>query len=244
MMHSAFAGLFRLNLPLADMLSSFRMSNSAGQVIVLILFAGSIFAWSVMATKFMELRKAARSARQFAALYRKNRHPLELFAQQPALPGNPLSALYDAVCRDLARTLQIPAAADLLRPAAPLREHQAQALRNLAEQVMAEQALQLERQMIVLATAVTAAPFLGLLGTVWGVMDAFGGLALSGMATMAAVAPGVSGALLTTVVGLCVALPSAIGYNFLTGKIRQLNISMEHFAQEFLADIEQHCVEH
>jgi biopolymer transport protein ExbB/TolQ len=67
---------------------------------------------------------------------------------------------------------------------------------------------------------------------------------MTGMATMSAVAPGVSGALLTTVVGLCVALPSAIGYNILTVKIRRLNIGMEHFAQEFLADIEQNCVEH
>ncbi len=232
------------NLPLADVLSAFRTSNFAGQVIVLILFVGSIFAWSVMATKFMEMRRLARGAGKFAALYKQSRHPLELFVRQKPPLDNPLSALYDTVCRDLARILQAQSADDLLRPAAPLRAYQAAALRNLAEQIMAEQALKLERQMIVLATAVTAAPFLGLLGTVWGVMDAFGGLALSGMATMAAVAPGVSGALLTTVVGLCVALPSAIGYNFLTGKIRHLNISMEHFAQEFLADIEQHCMEH
>jgi biopolymer transport protein TolQ len=84
-----------------------------------------------------------------------------------------------------------------------------------------------------LATAVSSAPFLGLLGTVWGVMDAFGGMAVKGSATLSAVAPGISAALLTTVVGLLVALPSAIGYNLLTNQIRRLTVQMDNFAQEF-----------
>lgn len=243
-MNPALMAMNLFNPPLADTLSAFRMSNFSGQAIVVILFIGSIFAWSVMATKLLEMARAARGARQFAALYHKSRHPLELFIQKTAVEENPLSALYEAVSRDLAHAMQAQTAEALMRPAAPMQEYQARALRNLAEQIMAEQALLLERNMIFLATAVTAAPFLGLLGTVWGIMDAFGGLALSGMATMAAVAPGVSGALLTTVVGLVVALPSAIGYNILTGKIRNLNIRMEHFTQEFLADIEQQFMAH
>lgn len=231
-------GLFEL--PLANMLSAFRMSNLSGQLIVIILFIGSIFAWSAMVTKLAEMRSATRAAEKFVAAYRKSEHPLAIYLQQQRLPAGPLTVVYETVCRDLAHITHAQSPEDLQQPTTTIREHQACAIRNLAEQVMAEQALSLEKNMIFLATAVTAAPFLGLLGTVWGVMDAFGGLALSGMATMAAVAPGVSGALLTTVVGLVVALPSAIGYNFLTGKIRRINIIMEHFSQEFLADIESH----
>jgi biopolymer transport protein ExbB/TolQ len=92
----------------------------------------------------------------------------------------------------------------------------------------------------VLATAVSACPFLGLLGTVWGVMDAFGGMATSGAAMLSAVAPGISGALLTTVVGLIVALPSSIGYNMLTSRIRRLAVQMDNFSQEFVASVQQH----
>ena len=92
-MNSTLTGLFIINLPLADVLSAFRMSDFAGKMIVLVLFVGSIFAWSVMVTKFMELRRVEQNAEQFSALYRKSRWPLELFAQQPPPSNNPLSAL-------------------------------------------------------------------------------------------------------------------------------------------------------
>ena len=91
-----------------------------------------------------------------------------------------------------------------------------------------------------LATAVSSAPLLGLLGTVWGVMESFGGMAITGAPTLAAVAPGISGALLTTVVGLLVALPSAIGFNWITNRIRSLCVQMDNFAQEFTADVQRH----
>ena len=74
-------------------------------------------------------------------------------------------------------------------------------------------------------------------------MDAFGGLAMTATASLQAVAPGVSGALLTTVVGLVVALPSSIGYNYLVARIRKLTIAMERFEQELLSDIELHYSE-
>jgi biopolymer transport protein TolQ len=90
-----------------------------------------------------------------------------------------------------------------------------------------------------LATAVTAAPFLGLLGTVWGVMDAFKAMAASGTVTLSEVAPGISGALLTTVVGLLVALPSLIGYNLLTNQMKRICLAMDNFAEEFTNDIER-----
>lgn len=93
-----------------------------------------------------------------------------------------------------------------------------------------------------LATAVSAAPFLGLLGTVWGVMDAFSGMAQSGSAALSAVAPGISGALLTTIIGLLVALPSMIGYNGLSSRIRRLAVEMDNFAQEFITAIQNEYV--
>jgi biopolymer transport protein TolQ len=95
-----------------------------------------------------------------------------------------------------------------------------------------------------LATATSAAPLLGLLGTVWGVMDAFGGMVIAGAAMLSSVAPGISGALLTTVVGLVIAIPSTIGYNILSDRIRRLAVVMDNFAQELVHEIDRHYIEH
>ncbi len=108
----------------------------------------------------------------------------------------------------------------------------------------AKSGLKLESQMIILSTAVSGAPFLGLLGTVWGVMDAFGGIAQAGTASLAAMAPGVAGALITTVVGLLVAIPAMFGYNFLVTSVRTAIVQAENFAGEFSSEIEHRYVEH
>ena len=98
--------------------------------------------------------------------------------------------------------------------------------------------------MIILSTAVSGAPFVGLLGTVWGVMDAFGGIATSGSANLAAMAPGVSGALITTVTGLLVAIPAMFGYNFLVTSVRGMIVSCDNFAAELASEIEHRYVSH
>jgi biopolymer transport protein TolQ len=87
-----------------------------------------------------------------------------------------------------------------------------------------------EAHMHLLASITAVAPLLGLLGTVWGLMDAFGAVALEQNASIQTLAPGVSGALLTTVVGLCVAIPSTLGYNLLTGKIKHMEANLQDFA--------------
>ncbi|HPI32695.1 MAG TPA: MotA/TolQ/ExbB proton channel family protein, partial [candidate division Zixibacteria bacterium] len=86
-------------------------------------------------------------------------------------------------------------------------------------------------------------PFLGLLGTVWGVMEMFAGLARTGSATMSAIAPGVCAAMLTTVTGLLVAIPAMFGYNFLVTSIRAMTIEMDNFAAELAAAFEHRFVD-
>jgi biopolymer transport protein ExbB/TolQ len=105
-------------------------------------------------------------------------------------------------------------------------------VRSAMEREVGEQALRLEDRMTVLATAVSGAPFLGLLGTVWGVMDTFSGIAMAGHPDIAAMAPGVSGALITTVTGLLVAIPAMFGYNFLVVTLRGLIVELDNFAAE------------
>ena len=109
---------------------------------------------------------------------------------------------------------------------------------NALQRAVANQSLNYERKMVLLASIVTGAPFMGLLGTVWGVMDAFGAVGLGASASIASLAPGVSGALLTTVAGLLVAIPSVFGYNFLLSLTKKRVIEIENFASTVADRIE------
>ena len=136
------------------------------------------------------------------------------------------------------RFARASAVADKISPA------QMGAVNAAMERAVGETALALESQMILLATAVSGSPFLGLLGTVWGVMDAFTGVAEAGSASLGAMAPGVSGALITTVTALCVAIPAMFGYNFLVTSIRAIIVEMDNFAAELASEFEHKYVDH
>jgi biopolymer transport protein ExbB/TolQ len=124
------------------------------------------------------------------------------------------------------------------------RRRQSISLKNIEhvkraiENVVAQESLKLESGLILLAIAVSGAPFIGLLGTVWGVMSTFAGVAQQGSATMAAMAPGVAAALITTVGGLLVAIPSMFGYNWLVHNLRVFTVGLDNFAQELVSKME------
>jgi biopolymer transport protein ExbB/TolQ len=106
------------------------------------------------------------------------------------------------------------------------------------ERAVAQQSLRLESGLILLAIAVSGAPFLGLLGTVWGVMSAFSYVAMAQKADLVTMAPGVSAALITTVAGLLVAIPSMFGYNWLVHNLRVQTVELDNFAQELVSHME------
>ena len=107
---------------------------------------------------------------------------------------------------------------------------------NALQRSLSRQLMKYESRMILLGTVISGAPFLGLLGTVWGVMDCFGSMSAQASVTLQQLAPGVAGALLTTVAGLCVAIPAVFGYNYLTSQSRELMTDTENFAS-LLSDI-------
>ena len=118
-----------------------------------------------------------------------------------------------------------------------LSDAQYNAVEAVLEREVSSQLKDLETRIGLLATLVSLSPFCGLFGTVWGVMMAFCGIAAAGKADFTALAPGVAGALLTTVAGLVVAIPALVGYNLLTGMIRQLTVQMDNFTEEFLVAV-------
>jgi len=234
--------------PIGNMLFALRESNAPGLVIVVILFAWSIVAWTVMVTKLHELRRAAVQSRKFQAAFRKEADPVALYLKNRRFKGSPAYEVYKTGCLAIGGELEDeenPLRGDLFSGHSQsdrlqLTSRQFESARNVVERQVTDQTMELEDRMGILATSVSACPFLGLLGTVWGVMDAFGGMAVSGSATLSAVAPGISGALLTTVVALVVALPSAVGYNVLTNRIRKMHVFMDNFSQEFMSAVQRH----
>ncbi|MGQ9662318.1 MAG: MotA/TolQ/ExbB proton channel family protein [Kiritimatiellia bacterium] len=232
-------------LPIAGLIDAFWLSNLPGQIIVVFLFVGSIIVWAVMATKWIELREARILSERFLQAYRSEPTPVSIFVRRFSFQPSPLYAVYEKACRALGAILKPGNGNDLFAAESSavglrLTEIQIDSVRNVAESMVVDQTLKLESRMNIIAIGVSAAPLLGLLGTVWGVLDAFGVMSRSGSAMLSAVAPGVSGALLTTVVGLLVALPSAIGYNILAELIRRQCILTESFLEELMKDIAVH----
>ena len=237
--------MYPFYVPLASVFFAFEEANASGQLIVGILFIGSVFAWSIMITKTRELLRIRRETRRFLSTYREQPNCLSLAIRRKVYGFSPAAAIYEVCCEHIGGLLE-PGGGPASEPdpsvTRRLTARELRELRSLAAQATSEHALLLEENMSFLATAVTTAPFLGLLGTVWGVMDAFSGMAVTGSSTLAAVAPGISGALLTTVVALIVAIPSSVGYNLILGLIRRIRVYMESFTQQFLADIERDLV--
>ena len=230
--------------PLADMASAFWSSTLPGKVIVLILFFGSAAAWTIMWTKGVQLKSAGTKTQFFLKDFRKENNVIGIISKSKKYTGTPLNLIYLEGCSVLIQELNSQGVSkdDILSGEHNaedyvLSSNQMETIRSVVDRNIADQALELEDQMGLLATAVSAAPFLGLLGTVWGVMDAFSGMADSGSAALSAVAPGISGALLTTIIGLIVALPSMIGYNLLSSKIRNIAVQMDNFGQEFMSKV-------
>lgn len=224
-------------------------STAPGKAVLLTLFVGSIFSWSVMITKLRVIHFAKKQAQFFLERFRANRQPLRLYEDQARFEGTPLFDVYKAGCRELTfHLLGSPEVDETFRArleiATKISPAQMRAVQSAMERAVGESSLRLESQMILLATAVSGAPFLGLLGTVWGVMDTFGDVAAAGSANLTAMAPGVSAALITTVTGLLVAIPAMFGYNFLVTSIRAMILEMDNFAAEVSSEIEHRYVDH
>jgi len=222
---------------------AFWHSNVAGKLVIAALLFGSIFSWTVMVTKLVMVRRARRETARFLRRFRTARKPLAIYQTREAYPGSPAYSVYLAGCRELTfhllGTTEIDdtfstrlAEADRISPVAM------NSVRSALEREVGEQALQLEDRMTVLATAVSGAPFLGLLGTVWGVMDTFSAIAAEHSASLQTMAPGVSGALITTVTGLLVAIPAMFGYNFLVVTLRGMTVGLDNFAAELASSFD------
>ena len=211
-----------------------------GKAVIVVLVLFSILAWTVMIGKALQMRRAKRLNKFFDKEFHTQKNVLDVFDRRVQAEGCPLFMVYQAGSIELDKRLK-NAEGNGRKQFVSLKgmEHVKRSLEN----TVAQESLKLESGLILLAIAVSGAPFLGLLGTVWGVMSTFGHIAQQGSATMAAMAPGVSAALITTVAGLLVAIPSMFGYNWLVHTLRVLTVELDNFAQELVSKMETEYLE-
>lgn len=196
-----------------------------GKITISVLLAFSLVSWTVILNKFRVLSRAKKRNGTFLSFYSRSKEPLVIFAKGPLpqLQGSPMYDLYYGGCEEL-KAQQDKYATE------KIPHHGMSAVRIALERVLGEAAVGLESGMIILATAISGGPFIGLLGTVWGVMDTFSGIGRAQQATLTTMAPGVASALIATVAGLLVAIPSLFCYNFLVTKIKTMMMELDNFA--------------
>jgi len=220
-------------LALLNPMTVFLRSDLVGQSLIAFLGVCSIIAWAVMIGKRSELSNLRRLNHAFEQRLKEERNLLELPESLRNRRGIPYADLfaeaYDAYWR--AATVGKEKGIDTSR----FRLEHAE---NALQRALARQSLRYESSMIFLASIVSGAPFLGLLGTVYGVMDAFGAVSLQQSASIQTLAPGVSAALLATTSGLIVAIPCVFGYNYLLARTRVMVTELENFASSLADRIE------
>jgi biopolymer transport protein TolQ len=241
-------------------------ATTEGKITVLVLLILSLFSWTIIISKVRQLMIARTATKRFMAAYAATRDPLDIQRKgdDKAFDGAPAYQLYIRGADELAYHLKnnpvvvnatTPFNADpnmphtntdFLAKATRVKISMASfdAVKVILEESAGSEAIGLEKGMIVLSTAVAGGPFIGLLGTVWGVMSTFAGIAASHAATLTAMAPGVAAALVATVTGLLVAIPAMFGYNFMVTTIRHLTQELDGFASRFANQIEHVYVDH
>lgn len=225
-----------------SLISGFLNSNMMGQGIVALQLVGSLVMVTAVLGKFKELGFVAHSTRVFLRDFATCRDVLEYYLRHRPTATTGIVGLYRETCERLIK-LMTPDVRSLLagraagEAAAALTAREIELVRGTCEHVLDEEEIRLERGMGVISTVVSLSPMFGLLGTVWGVLDAFAEMGSAGSANLATLAPSISAALVTTVVGLLIAIPGVIAFNRLNARITELDSELEGFADEVIGRI-------
>ena len=228
---------------LADSLvNGFLGSNLMGQGIVLVQLLGSVVMVATIIGKAKELGFVGMATRRFLRDFASCHDVLEYYLQRRPTATGGLEGIYKETCERLLKMLT-PDVRSLLvgrqggEAAAALTAREVELVRGTCEHVLDEEEIRIEHGMGIIATVVALSPMLGLLGTVWGVLDAFAEMGTAGSANLATIAPSISAALVTTVVGLLIAIPGTIAFARMQASIRHITADMEGFGDELMGRI-------
>jgi biopolymer transport protein TolQ len=198
--------------------SALQMMLQAGYVVkgvLIILLLFSITSWTIIFYKWRLFAKADDESTTFTKIFNVTKNPRDLFTAAKKFELSPLARLFKSVYSE--KTY-----------------NDKQELRRMLKRYSALESARLERYLNFLATTGSTTPFIGLFGTVWGIMNAFTGIGTTGSASLAVVAPGIAEALVTTAMGLAAAIPAVIAYNYYLSRVNRIIISMEDYSEELV----------
>jgi len=208
-------------------LSLFSMFWSAHLVVKIVmigLLGASVWCWAIIINKLILLRRAQRAMAQFEEVFWSGASLDELYGTLSSRPTTGMATLFVAAMREWRRTVQGATSSFMGLQAR---------IEKVLDVSIAREVEKLESNLLVLATVASASPFIGLFGTVWGIMSSFRSIAASRNTSLAVVAPGIAEALFATAIGLFAAIPALIAYNKLQGDVAKKQAQLEAFADEF-----------
>ena len=202
-------------------------TGPVAKVVLAILLLFSVFSWAIIVQKYGLMNRARAQSGRFMRAFRKANRLQDMAAVSEQFKPSPLVAVFEG-------------GFDELRKQGGLRN--ATNVQRAMQIAASEELTRLERRLPWLAITASVTPFIGLFGTVWGIIDAFHGLGTAGAATLRAVAPGISEALITTAAGLFAAIPAVIAYNILLSQIREFGSRMDDFSLEMMNTVERSSI--
>lgn len=228
--------------------SVIKLVSNAGPVVkgvLLILVIFSVVSWAIIFLKYLLLRRAHQESEIFLKIFWESRQLEDIYRSSKDLIHSPVAEVfaagYDELKRFRSRSDDFSDDKGKELPksrAAAVKDNVGRALMRS----MREQVTKLEKAVPFLATVGNTAPFIGLFGTVWGIMNSFQNIGLTGQASLAVVAPGISEALVATAVGLFAAIPAVVAYNYFSARLRTLESSIDSFSSEFMNILERHVL--
>jgi len=229
--------------------SLFDMVIHAGfivQLVLLLLLIFSVVSWAIILLKYFNIKKVIRENGLFLSIYMRSTKLSEIFPEAKKFRHSALAEIFRAGYSELAKVakaVRTPQGKDA--PEVGGQGIEIAGIDNVERamnRASGSEAGKLEAALGFLATTGSASPFIGLFGTVWGIMDTFKGIGARGSATLAVVAPGISEALIATAAGLAAAIPAVIFYNYYLNRIKTMTLEMDNFTSELLNIVERYYV--
>lgn len=210
------------------------IKNASGVVmgVMVVLVIMSLIGWYIIGYKYFFFYRAIRQSDQFEEAFWRGRDIQQIFNTAQGLKHSPLSAMFLAGYSELSKLQQGGASTD--------RDGDLENVERALGKTLLKELTRLESSVPFLATTGSAAPFIGLFGTVWGIMNSFRAIGAMKSASVANVAPGIAEALIATAIGLVAAIPAVMAYNYFQRKIRVLSSEMETFSKDFLNIVRRH----
>ena len=206
----------------------FAQADIVVKIVMIMLLAASVWVWAIVYEKWQTLRRANQAADGFEDRFWSGRSLEELYEAEGARPTHPMAAVFGAAMGEWRRSAKV-VGADVARSAVGTR------VDRVIGVTMQRELERMERWMVFLASIGSTAPFIGLFGTVWGIMNSFAAIATMHTTNLAVVAPGIAEALFATAIGLVAAIPAVLAYNKISNDLAKFAARLEGFGTEFSA---------